>query len=121
MTLYKGQCLYYGPIKGLSAGLTANGASCPAEYNLADHVISVIQVRCICMCMWPCACGHVHVAMRMWPCGHAHVAMRTPRIRTHARECNLADHPRDLGVISAVQTSEIEALDKLRDALIAGK
>jgi len=61
MTLYKGQCLYYGPIKGLSAGLTANGASCPAEYNLADHVISVIQ------------------------------------------------------------TSEIEALDKLRDALIAGK
>ena len=71
----------------------------------------------VAMCMWPCACGHAHVAMWSCACGH----VRTPRIRTHARECNLADHPRDLGVISAVQTSEIEALDKLRDALIAGK
>lgn len=43
MILYKGKALYFGSIGGLSSGLAAYGHRCPAEFNLADHVISVIQ------------------------------------------------------------------------------
>ena len=44
MIIYKGKALYFGSINGLSTGLKANSFGCPAEYNLADHVISLTQV-----------------------------------------------------------------------------
>lgn len=47
MILYKGKCLFFGSIKGLSSGLAANGRGCPAEYNLADHAISITQTLSI--------------------------------------------------------------------------
>jgi ABC-type multidrug transport system ATPase subunit len=47
MILYKGKALFYGSIRGLSSGLAATGYGCPAEYNLADHVINVIQTSAI--------------------------------------------------------------------------
>ena len=43
MLLYKGKCLFFGGIRGLSSGLSANGHGCPAEFNLADHAISITQ------------------------------------------------------------------------------
>jgi len=43
MILYKGKCLFFGGIRGLSSGLSACGHGCPAEFNLADHAITVTQ------------------------------------------------------------------------------
>ena len=47
MILYKGKCLFFGAIKGLSSGLAACGHACPAEYNLADHAITITQTLSI--------------------------------------------------------------------------
>ena len=41
--MYSGKGLYFGAIPALSAGLLANGHGCPAEHNLADHALDVIQ------------------------------------------------------------------------------
>ena len=43
MLLYKGKALFCGAIPALSEGLRANDVGCPAEYNLADHAINLIQ------------------------------------------------------------------------------
>ena len=43
MLLYKGKSLFFGSIRALSAGFASNGVGCPAEYNLADHSITLIQ------------------------------------------------------------------------------
>jgi len=43
MIIYKGKALYFGAIDGLSTGLKASDVGCPAEYNLADHVITLTQ------------------------------------------------------------------------------
>lgn len=39
----RGKCLYFGSINELSSGLRASGVGCPAEHNLADHAIDLIQ------------------------------------------------------------------------------
>ena len=43
LIVQKGHCLYYGSIKGLSAGLAKHGLGCPSEYNMADHIITLTQ------------------------------------------------------------------------------
>ena len=45
LLLSKGTSLFMGPIDALSKHLKAVGLGCPAEYNLADHAIYLIQTE----------------------------------------------------------------------------
>lgn len=43
MVLRSGKLFYYGALTGLSESLHAAGKGCPSEFNLADHVMFVLQ------------------------------------------------------------------------------
>ncbi|CAK9007141.1 unnamed protein product [Durusdinium trenchii] len=45
MVLRSGKRFYFGPLSGLSTSLHAAGKGCPNEFNLADHVMFVLQTE----------------------------------------------------------------------------
>lgn len=45
MLLRKGEALFFGAPPQLSKGLAACGLGCPAEFNLADHALFVVQTE----------------------------------------------------------------------------
>lgn len=45
MVLRSGKLFYFGSLPGLSESLHSAGKGCPNEFNLADHVMFVLQTE----------------------------------------------------------------------------